>query len=580
MADMSSVEENSSDEDDEGGSGKFPKYSKTEVGDLFTKLNSCIKERESSQKWFHNLLSSYSGAIKKGMNELIDEVDHLKDQLSEMKRERDDLLFDVGKFCVEIEELKAKIPHMTEGNESQQNGDADWEGTDLQDVKFTMAEEHFEEGIAQEKVAMTNTNEPEENPEKDALDLNRQDSDNPKEEPPDTEELHRKRITLGNVTQNNENLVESHTKDEDIGVQDLSSRTTEADNQEMKASESKQQPKLKCVKCEYATSQQDLLNLHVTYVHKLKQLPNGTSHFSQDELVRLKREFELNPFLNGVQRKNLAKELGRTENHIKSWFERMRRNLHLGNIHEIDVITRKNRTFNKVQLARLKQEFEQNPYPNKEHKINLSVELVADKTQISSWFASMRSKNGIKKSDQEKTDEKAQILTCKQCPYTTAMNYKLKHHVERVHDKIRNQVCEDCGYASYYKTALKLHMASEHGKGEIQMFSCDQCSFTAPTENRLRVHVKERHDKIKDQVCKMCGFAFSRKKDLHRHMVCVHKVGEKKFKCELCPIKFVEAHRLREHVRGVHEKIKDYVCEDCGYAAWQKNSLQLLSCIT
>ena len=107
------------------------------------------------------------------------------------------------------------------------------------------------------------------------------------------------------------------------------------------------------------------------------------------------------------------------------------------------------------------------------------------------------------------------------------------------------------------------------------MFSCDQCSFTAPTENRLRVHVKERHDKIKDQVCKICGFAFSRKKDLHRHMVCVHKVGEKKFKCELCPIKFIEAHRLREHVRGVHDKIKDYVCEGCGYATWQKNTLRL-----
>ena len=105
---MSEMEENSLDENDKHGIGNITKYSKREVSEMFTKLDSCIRERETSQKWFHNLLSTYSTTINKGMTELIDEVESLQAQLTGLKKEKDDLLVDFGKCCYELEEMKAR----------------------------------------------------------------------------------------------------------------------------------------------------------------------------------------------------------------------------------------------------------------------------------------------------------------------------------------------------------------------------------------------------------------------------------------------------------------------------------------
>ena len=637
MAEMPATEENVSDENDEVGRSNMPKYSKSVVSDLFTKLNSCIKERETSQKWFHNLLSSYSGNINKGMNDLIDEVSYLQTQLKQMTRERDDLLVDVEKFCGEIEDLKAKMPHdplMTRGEKSEHNEDADCEDTNVLQEKLTKAEEHHERNIAQEGFGMTNMKEPMKNTHKD-VELNCPDSaDSNQKELPDTEELYegsavQEGINMGIVNYNNENEVEGYicphcdflfstaehlkahmqnthselevcevspTEDEDIGAKDHNSKTEKSVNQEFKVSESKtskgeQLPKVKnhiCIKCGYAASQEDLLNLHMMNVHKSgrPKIPKYPIHpikvpntqkgrpkrqpFNLDELMRLQGEFEKNPYLNEDRRKNLSKELGRTENYIKSWFDQKRANLHLGNGNKRMPYRPRP---NPDQLARLNREFMVNPYLTKEQKKNLSKELGVDKTQISMWFQARRFKAGIKRS--AVNQEKDKILTCKQCSYKTSKNYQLKYHVERVHEKIKNQVCEDCGYATYFKQSLKQHMFIVHSIGEGETFSCELCPFTAPTINRLRIHVGEVHEKIRNQVCKECGLGFSRKGDLKRHMICVHKVEEKKFKCELCPIKFISRSKMRTHIQEVHDKIKNHVCEDCGYATYQKHQLNI-----
>ena len=265
------------------------KYSKSEVSDLFTKLNSCIKEREASQKRFQNILSYHSGAINKGMNDLIDEVDYLQAQLAQMKNERDDLLLAVQKYCGEIRDLKPKKPHdpiVTGTKKNQLNAVIDCQDADIMQVEITKIESHYAEHILQERIGMTNMTEPRENTHMDTHDFNCQDSDINQKESPAKKVNNEKSLvqvssTIENVTFNKENKVEEYicphchslfseaehlnahiqnthsklevspTGDVDIRAKDGNSGTEAAVNQELEPAKRKKLPKVRnhiCVK--------------------------------------------------------------------------------------------------------------------------------------------------------------------------------------------------------------------------------------------------------------------------------------------------------------------------------------------
>ena len=673
------------DENDEQTMGNVSKYSKSEVSEMFTKLDSCIKERETSQKWFHNLLSTYSTTINKGMNELIDEVESLQTQLTGLKKEKDDLLVDFGKCCYELEEMKARVsedPLMKESKGCHENEDlvnvgsednnvqpmnaiTGAEYSDVSGVEEVTEEKREEDTLGvqspgseppeqihcdQEETNKGSTGdelevedyvcphcqlvfseaeylnahvqtkhsnldedkvtkiETEEKMEEYNLDIQLPISDPAERRQNKTEVVHKETI----VVQTNENETKEyiceqchfifskseylsthmqthHSKSEPDKDSSKEKATQNSYNTEtvyageVKPSENELLEKMKNLvcKCGYVAPREDLLKLHKDNVHKVgRPKKSGVKwrptpiEFNSDELARLKQEFETNPFLDEDHRRKLATDLGRAESHIKIWFQRTRGKLRSENIHRIYLKRGKNRTFTKDQRLRLQQEFEQDPFPDRMYKKKLSKELGAETAHISSWFHSMRSRKGIKKSPEQKEQEKKRIRNCEQCSFTTNHNFKMKHHVAKVHDNIKDEVCEDCGYATYYKHALQLHMSQAHGKGDLPRFKCEQCPFTAPNTTRLKLHVKVRHDNVRDQICKECGYAFKIKKDLKRHMLCVHKQGEKKYKCELCPTRFIVPSILREHVRVVHEKIKDYGCEDCGYTTGQRSQLR------
>ena len=102
---------------------------------------------------------------------------------------------------------------------------------------------------------------------------------------------------------------------------------------------------------------------------------------------------------------------------------------------------------------------------------------------------------------------------------------------------------------------------------------CDQCHYTATQSNHVKQHIKDVHDRIKDHKCEFCAYATARKSNLKAHMMSVHKMGEKKFKCLHCPHKTYRKSELMSHIKGVHDNIRDHKCEDCGYAFTNKCNL-------
>ena len=72
-----------------------------------------------------------------------------------------------------------------------------------------------------------------------------------------------------------------------------------------------------------------------------------------------------------------------------------------------------------------------------------------------------------------------------------------------------------------------------------EKFKCD-CKYSCSQKSHLQEHIKQVHDKIKD------------------------------FKCELCDYKCSSNSSLKQ----VHDEIKDFKCELCKYSCSRKSHLQ------
>ena len=229
---------------------------------------------------------------------------------------------------------------------------------------------------------------------------------------------------------------------------------------------------------------------------------------------------------------------------------------------------------------------------------------------------------------------------CEKCPFESARRAQLKNHIETVHEKNGDQIRGNCGYASSWKAALKQHKESAHTTGnrklkyETRSYStvestelmchnnevheniketlakknklrlpndqsepqksepslklhkesihtikgkklkCDKCPYSSSNRSHLKYHIKGVHENIRDHVCQECGFAARQKADLKRHNDSVHTEGDKRFKCMRCPYSSAENSKLKYHIKAVHEKMRDHACGKCEYAASEKRDLK------
>jgi hypothetical protein len=72
---------------------------------------------------------------------------------------------------------------------------------------------------------------------------------------------------------------------------------------------------------------------------------------------------------------------------------------------------------------------------------------------------------------------------------------------------------------------------------------CNQCDFRSSTNGGLKQHIKSVHDKIKDIICDQCDAKFFRKS------------------------------HLKQHIKRIHDKIKDHLCGQCDYRCSTKSDL-------
>ena len=192
--------------------------------------------------------------------------------------------------------------------------------------------------------------------------------------------------------------------------------------------------------------------------------------------------------------------------------------------------------------------------------------------------------------------EGIKIFKCNFCQYESSEKDSLKSHrfsmhilgdtkiksklteqlqrEQRVRKKVMNKyVCNKCDYATARsKSALKSHMKDYHEKEGVNCkLKYEQCSQQSSNKSNLALHVKSVHKKIRDSVCEECGRFYSSPGTLKKHIEAVHCNGNKKFKCNFCSFATSHLDSLRNHNQRLHEEgKKKYVCEECGYMATVK----------
>ena len=101
-------------------------------------------------------------------------------------------------------------------------------------------------------------------------------------------------------------------------------------------------------------------------------------------------------------------------------------------------------------------------------------------------------------------------------------------HRKRKHEKVKKEVCHMCGNSFFDKSDLKEHVKLTHSEGE--QFVCDKCGTTYAALKALNNHVRK-----KNTIYYLCAFCdkkmFRQHKQLRVHLINEHdvKCGAKDF---------------------------------------------------
>eukprot|EP00090_Calanus_glacialis_P022186 TRINITY_DN34235_c0_g1_i1.p1 TRINITY_DN34235_c0_g1~~TRINITY_DN34235_c0_g1_i1.p1 ORF type:complete len:519 (-),score=110.42 TRINITY_DN34235_c0_g1_i1:69-1580(-) len=149
--------------------------------------------------------------------------------------------------------------------------------------------------------------------------------------------------------------------------------------------------------------------------------------------------------------------------------------------------------------------------------------------------------------------ENSVVYQCDICTKSGFVNsVTLQNHVRAMHSDEKPFTCEHCDKSFSRSESLSKHRALNHGvnyKGEAitrKLYSCDYCGKLLTSKTKLVNHVKVIHEGIKDFKCKFCDKSFGSKNNLDLHEGAVH-TGKLPYQCYFCNKSFSRKNLLNDH---------------------------------
>ena len=176
---------------------------------------------------------------------------------------------------------------------------------------------------------------------------------------------------------------------------------------------------------------------------------------------------------------------------------------------------------------------------------------------------------------------------CQECSFVFPTEDNLRIHMRNIHSKfdhsemVLREVNDTSDPSNNYDKTVKKEASTNCGESVKQVgdtkFECDLCPFTSATQFRMTGHIRGVHVKIENHVCEdkcdRCPFKAYLRSTLKKHTDTVHdKI--RNHVCKLCPYRSAKLSNLKQHIETVHEKSRKYVCKQCGQAFHTKSNLK------
>jgi len=167
----------------------------------------------------------------------------------------------------------------------------------------------------------------------------------------------------------------------------------------------------------------------------------------------------------------------------------------------------------------------------------------------------------ISRSSQKIFVDGVQKIECSECK-EAVMN--LSDHIAEKHADLDFK-CNQCDFASGSSTLLRKHEKNIHKS------TARECPICQKDIVCMEAHIKLVHgdrESMLKHPCPQCEKSFPRAVELRKH-INTH-LGLKEA-CHICG-KEISINKVREHIRQVHEKIKNHFCAECGMGFYEKKS--------
>ncbi|CAB3258284.1 unnamed protein product [Arctia plantaginis] len=150
----------------------------------------------------------------------------------------------------------------------------------------------------------------------------------------------------------------------------------------------------------------------------------------------------------------------------------------------------------------------------------------------------------------------------------------LQQHLKRFHmsrTSNRTYSCNVCGKSYENQAAVRTHMI----KHIQRKFTCDVCSANFSSPYTLTQHKKKHSITSTDKphVCVTCGVGYTTRKSLLAHMRTALQHQERVYDCPICSRICPNPSALSSHISRVHSANKNFSCNLCGYKYTSRKSL-------
>ena len=165
----------------------------------------------------------------------------------------------------------------------------------------------------------------------------------------------------------------------------------------------------------------------------------------------------------------------------------------------------------------------------------------------------------LEKSLDKKIQNKTKIFKCNTCQKIFSTNGNLKNHINTIHNHILPFKCPfpKCNKSYSNKSRFDVHFRTHSG---IKPFSCPICQKAFNEKGNLKTHILF-HTNERPFKCPQCEKTYKTNGHLKDHIDIFH-YQIKKFKCQICGIKFGRRSTLTAHIK-VHFDKKSNIEFNC-----------------